>query len=100
MAEILFKGSCTHTHRHHRRHSTVGELPLAPYCMGSPPRQPIKCGSLCVGCVAHTRDVASEHMQRSDISEDRLDSLCAAEFISACSLAAAQTSRCLKIPDK
>lgn len=43
-------------------------------------------GGLCV--VLKTRDVASEHMQRSDISVDGLDSLlCAAEFISACSLA-------------
>lgn len=43
------------------------------------------CGGLHV--VLNTWDVASEHMQRSDISADGLDSLCAAEFISACLLA-------------
>lgn len=41
-------------------------------------------GGLCA--VLSTRDVASEHTQRADISADRPDSLCAAEFISACSL--------------
>lgn len=43
------------------------------------------CGGLCI--VLNTRDVASEHMKRSDIFADGLDLLCAAEFISACSLA-------------
>lgn len=37
--------------------------------------------------VLNTWDTASEHMQGSDISADGLDLLCAAEFISACSLA-------------
>lgn len=37
--------------------------------------------------VLNTRDVAWEHTRRADISADGPDSLCAAEFISACSLA-------------
>lgn len=37
--------------------------------------------------VLSTWDTASERMQGSDISADGLDLLCAAKFISACSLA-------------
>ena len=85
--KFYFKCSCTHTHSRHRRHSTVGELPLAPRCIGSPPRRPIKQAVEASALFLNTWDVASEHMQRSDISVDGLDSLCTAEFISACSLA-------------
>lgn len=83
--KFYFKRICTHT-------GTVGDAALwvnwlwLPAVSVSSVRADQAChGGLCA--VLNTRDVAWEHTWRADISADGPGSLCAAEFISARSLA-------------
>lgn len=83
--KFYFKHSCTHT-------GTVGEaalgvnLPWLPIVSVSSVRADQAChGGL--RAVLNTWDMASEHAQSPDISADGPHSVCAAEFISAHSLA-------------